>query len=283
MRRAERALFGHADNDGASKSLVRLRLSKWDGGKETHWSPLQKVTHPEVRNKQGQTVPVGSDLYLGFGPLEYRNGATHLKKNAAIQAGEFATLSLAWPEEADVLLIDQALWLIDRYGTLGGRSRNGWGSFSLTPANGEAKNGTLSQRNWQDCLQLDWPHAIGKDEQGALIWQTNEFDNWKLAMTELAKLKIALRTKKFPYTQSNDRNWLAQPVTHHTAGSLRLPNSLRFKLRPTPDGKLVCVVFHVPCQPPRAFSPSLTQIEGVWKTVHQFLDDPNNGLRRVQE
>lgn len=48
--------------------------------------------------------------------------STALKAQAAIQAGDAATLRLAMPEKyaPDIL---RALWLIDRYGTLGGRSR----------------------------------------------------------------------------------------------------------------------------------------------------------------
>jgi len=63
-------------------------------------------------------VNVGSALYLGYGPLEFNNGTT-LKKNAAIQSGESATLSIAVPE-THAPRLERALWLMDRYGTLGG-------------------------------------------------------------------------------------------------------------------------------------------------------------------
>jgi CRISPR-associated protein Cmr1 len=293
MRKAEGLLFGYTDGDttndcsAARRSAVRLRLDKWDAGALTTWGNarpqnvnMPKITHPEVK------APVGSDLYLGFGPLVYKAGATNLKSSAAIQAGESALLRLAWSENSDQdHLLDKALWLMDRFGTLGGRSRNGWGSFSLMPQKRATLQGKLPLRKWEKCLQLDWPHAIGKDGNGALIWQTESFDDWKQAMTALAKLKIALRTQKFPYTTNNDRNWLAQPVTHHTGGNLRLPNSLRFKLRPTQDGKLVGVIFHVPCLPPKQFSPEkqAESIGKVWQKVHQFLDDPQASLTRILE
>ncbi|MDR2261226.1 MAG: hypothetical protein LBE06_09955, partial [Azoarcus sp.] len=239
MRKEEAALFGHAGDEGASKSLVRLRLGRWNEGrlKKSDWDKIGTVWHKEV-GQNGMNIE--ASLYLGYGPLEVAG----LKKNAAIQAGESAQLSLAWPGEADALM-RQALWLMDRFGALGGRSRNGWGSFSLMPGAGEALQGELPLRNWQDCLRLDWPHAIGANGK-PLIWQTCPKADWKQVMVELARLKIALRTK-FAFTTgrnapiTENRHWLSYPVTNHSVaawgGNLRLPNSLRFKVRPTGNGQ----------------------------------------------
>jgi CRISPR-associated protein Cmr1 len=302
MRHEEGLLFGHAwlENDrdekgnkvAARKGEVRLRLDRWDSGTLVDWNAnMPKISHPEVTNRNtGKLQPIGSDLYLGFGPLEYRNNRTNLKKNAAIQAGESATLQLAFPDEHAPLL-DQALWLMDRFGTLGGRSRNGWGSFSLTPQ--EAKlSGNLPLCDWQKCLRLDWPHAIGQNEQGALIWKTAPQRDWKAVIVELAKLKIGLRTR-FAFTTGKNaprteaRHWLSYPVTNHSVAAwgnnLRLPNSLRFKVRPTANGQLEGVIFHVPCRPPAVFYHGNNQITQVWQDVHAFLNDQRQTLSRAQE
>jgi CRISPR-associated protein Cmr1 len=287
MRREEGLLFGNAwlENE-FSKSVVRLRLDRWDEGrlKKASWPADIPVTHPEVKNRDGKPVPVGSALYQGYGPLVYDNErrTTTLKANAAIQADEFATLSLACPEQ-NAALIERALWLMDQYGALGGRSRNGWGSYRLSPAgNTPALTAAASLRPWRDCLQLDWPHAIGKDAEGPLIWQTSPHDDWKSLMKTLAVIKIGLRTQfRFPNErpdgQIHERHWLSYPVTKHQVSDwnrsgLRLPNTLRFKARPTSDGKLVGVIFHVPHLPPAAFNPDKRIIEGVWAQVHAKLD-----------
>ena len=109
MRLEEGRLFGNAWLEGEfRKSAVRLRLDKWSDGLETRdrWGGQEtdgqsKVRHPEVQQS------VGPLLYLGYGPLEARKlpgqhgqrnaYATVLKRNAAIQAGESATLSIAAP------------------------------------------------------------------------------------------------------------------------------------------------------------------------------------------
>lgn len=311
MRAAEGALFGvAADSKGDShKSQLRLRLDRWDVGAESKqkWGrkealPADKLRHPEVPQ------PIGPLLYLGYGPLEVakvqRPGqsrtdfATALKKNAAIQAGESAKFSLAFPSGAEAVRLDTALCLMHRYGTLGGRSRNGWGSFSLVPADDgtPAMDGPLDERlttPWQDALSLDWPHAIGRDAQGPLIWQTAALPDWNAVMRRLAEIKIGLRTQ-FKFTtgkgaaQPEARHWLSHPVTNHNVaawkapgkGEFRLPNSLRFKVRADRDGKLRGVIFHVPCLPPPQFRPDGAAIAKVWQQVHTYLDQPAQTLQR---
>lgn len=285
IRNEEGRLFGHAwlENDrdargekvAARKSLVRIRLGQWSVGKLKNWDGSDPtVPHANVPK------PVGSQLYMGYGPLVFRNG-TALKANAAIQSGEHTTFALACPLE-DAALIEAALGLIDHFGTVGGRSRNGWGSCTLQSQNTSSTLAvSVPVRDWKECLGLDWPHAIGQDNQGTLIWQTQPHTDWKALMKELAVVKIQLRTKFIFTTGKNaprteDRHWLSYPVTNHSVqawgGNARLPNSLRFKVRPTTDGKLIGVIFHMPCLPPPAFSPDRTAIERVWQQVHSFLD-----------
>jgi len=312
MRRDEGLLFGHAwlDNDrdekgrqvAARKSLVRIRLDSWAEGQleKNKWQPLETVSHPEVHHA------VGSDLYLGYGPVILPRGAHQptLKAHAAIQVGENARLSVALPSshrdprvaqilEANGSRIDRALWLMGRYGTLGGRSRNGWGSFALIPLRaegdkGSAQAGDTAFRPWRDCLDSDWdwPHAIGLDDNNRpLIWQTTKsYDDWKSLMRDLAIVKIGLRTQFLfpnsppPHPSPLERHWLSYPITRHTTkawkGNMRLPNSIRFKVRP--DGaeptKLRGVILHLPCLPPADFRPDRKAVERTWRQVHALLD-----------
>lgn len=298
MRQAEGLLFGNAWlEENFRKSRVLLRLDRWDEGRLRQWpdakSPGGNLTvhHPEAGRHGNNGGPVNASLYLGYGPLHYQGGNTRLKANAAIQAGETAQLSIAVPEN-DAALIWQALWLMDRYGSLGGRSRNGWGSFTLTEANGQTIAPPDILRPWEQALTLDWPHAIGRDQNRPLIWQTGPHADWQTLMQTLARIKIGLRTQ-FRFHGGNvanpeNRHWLSYPVTNHRVNAwgnnARLPNSLRFKVRPAPTGQgLVGVIFHVPCQPPARFNPDQQAIKRVWNTVHAFLDQPAQNLTRIKE
>ena len=296
MRQEEGKLFGNAwlENDYC-KSLVRLRLDRWDPGKLKSWAGLEqgKVDHPEP---QKTNYKVGPHAYLGLGPLNGSGGTQLAKKQekstAAIRDGESAVLSLAVPAE-HAGRIGQALALMHRYGTVGGRSRNGWGSYALIPLEGTpGLQGALPVRDWHRCLELYWPHAIGKDEKGPLVWQTTPHADWKALMRTLAILKIGLRTQ-FRFSSGRDapqpeaRHWLAYPVTKHSVrpwgDQARLPNQLRFKVRLAPDGRqLVGVIFHMPHLPPPAFGPDQAAIERVWRQVHAFLDAPAQKLTRIQ-
>ncbi|WP_295542970.1 hypothetical protein [uncultured Thiohalocapsa sp.] len=285
LREEEGALFGVASDqrNGSRKSGVRLRLQHWNMGQQETWPPLARVQHPEVN------FPVDSGLYLGFGPVLLPKGAKQpaLKKNAALQAGESATLSIACPDDA-VPSLQTAFYLIDRYGTIGGRSRNGWGSFQLslpdeTAPLAKPRLATSLLRPWRACLGQDWPHAIGSDDEGPLIWQTTQsFNDWRGVMQQLAALKIGLRTQ-FPFKTGNGahlpekRHWLSYPVTRHSVkswGNARLPNSLRFKVRAEPNGDgFRGLIVHLPCLPPaQPFRPDRRAIEAVWAQVHAYLD-----------
>lgn len=293
LRGDEARLFGAAaDNGNSTKSLVRIRLDQWTPGTLTAW-PKQdpKIHHPEVDVAGGM---VGSQLYLGFGPLVIKQG-TALKANAAIQPGESARLSIAAPDDA-TSTFTAVLALVNLYGTVGGRSRNGWGSFVLKALDGTPpllQESKPFQRPWRDALKLDWPHAIGADDR-PLIWRTEPLPDWQQVMRRLAEIKIGLRTQ-FRFSSGDnterpeDRHWLSYPVTRHrvkgwkerSGGEYRLPNSLRFKVRPAQGGGLHGVIFHVPCLPPAAFNPDRRAIESVWQRVHRFLDAPEQELSRI--
>jgi CRISPR-associated protein Cmr1 len=301
MRREEGLLFGNAWlADTFCKSQVRIRLSSWSQGKlgKEKWPGDANVAHPEVNSRDGRPAPVGSLHYLGYGPLTYdrERRAAGLKSNAAIQAGESARIAIAFPSEhedaaldallrANAVRIERALHLLHLYGAAGGRSRNGWGSYVLEPIEGTppwpAAPVASVLQPWRDALALDWAHAIGSDERGPLIWTSGVLPDWRAVMRRLAEVKIALRTQ-FVFTTGNnaaapeERHWLSYPVTNHSVrpwgNNARVPNTLRFKLRPTADNQIEGIVFHMPALPPPSFLPNLGTIEGLWKQVHDKLD-----------
>lgn len=308
LRELEGELFGNAwlkPVNGKSRfqqSKVRLALKHWKEGSlaRSKWdSNDPKIDHQEVGK-------VGSQLYLGYGPLKYEKGTGTVlkdKTNAALQAGETNTLSLAWPETETS--IPHTLQLMDWFGTVGGRSRNGWGSLALLPLPAGEGRGEGARfeplgrdhtqldavlRDLHECLRLDWPHAIGKDADGPLIWESAQtFDDWKEAMTFLAKTKIGFRTNlKFPderppHRQPQERHLLAYPVTKHEVqgwgSNTRLANQLRFKL--FRDGKqLRARIFHTPHKSPLQQMNNLDQL-AVWQRIHRWLNDPQHGLARL--
>ncbi len=318
LRDAEGKLFGNAWIEEAfCKSKVRLRLDRWDEGKlkKSVWpgKDEKKLTHPEVTNKEGKTIPVGAELYLGYGPLNYDKiqKRTVLKANAAIQAddyADYAELHLAYPE--DLTAVADAFQLIHWLGTLGGRSRNGWGSLLLESKELRGSD-SLNQsdpllnklaRPLGQCLDDGWPHAIGKDSDGLLIWTSKKaYSNWHEAMVELARIKITFRTQSsLVFSRNNDikkpridyRHVLAYPVTHHGVEgwceedqktgklitdkqgylkqSTRLANQLRFKVTKTEDDRYQGIVYHLPCGIPTELLNALSKTDRDWIVGQQL-------------
>jgi len=286
LRQIEAELFGNAwlqpDADGNSrfcKSDVRLALEHWHVGKMTQHTAQAKIPHPEAERAGRMVEPLN---YLGYGPID----RGQFKNAAALQAGETNSLSLAYPDDP-ANKIEQTLQLIDWFGTFGGRSRNGWGSLSLSGQSALTRqHATLTGalRPLDQCLKLDWPHAIGQDNQGPLIWESGaSFNDWQAAMKFLAQSKIGFRTSlKFEggqvHAQPQERHLLAYPVTYHKVGTRgwggdgRLANQLRFKLFRDANDQLRARIYHTPHACPLPTPMNASEQMAVWKTVHRWLD-----------
>ncbi|EIC30035.1 MULTISPECIES: hypothetical protein [Methylomicrobium] len=312
VREAEGRLFGHAwleDRDHqawAMRSRVRIKLEHQKAGELKRWvdSPASnRITHPEVKDRNtGKLRSMAPETYLAYGPLHFNNGIVHAP---AINANEQNRLTLIYPE-SEQTTFNQTLQLIHWFGTLGGRSRNAWGSVELkadvgaTPTSRLAElqdntvllNGkadlTQFSRPLKDCLSQEWPHAIGSDDEGLLIWQTPERNNWQLVMKDLAQTKIKFRTDlPFPNAHPGGfekRHLLAYPVTNHKVNAWgnngRLANQLRFKIIRSGQN-FAGIIFHLPCALPKEMTqglknaPSIQQQIEIWQSVHQSL----NGLK----
>lgn len=269
MREKEGECFGvAADEDSQSqRSRVRLRLSTaWIEGKAAEWPRSKALTHPNVN------VPVQADLYLGFGPI------TTKERRAALLPGTTARLSIAAPDDFP---LDELMQLVARFGTLGSRSRNSWGSLAVE---GIAKPsaqllGRIS-RPLVECLREDWPHALGRDEAGLLMWKTRPQKNWRDAMRELARVKIAFRTQfQFQggkkHREFHPRFLLAYPVTNHELEgykkSDRSANQLRFKVVQENES-CIGLAFHLPHAWPLSGGPLPQRQTDIWRAVHAVLD-----------
>lgn len=264
---AESRLFGTAGEKGsdAGRSLVQIRLSRWDAGSGTRLPRVEEVRHPEVNHHSMPAPPggqsgrmVGSLLYLGFGPV------TVHKTRSFIEPGESAQLHVRVRRE-HAEEIEKAIQLAAWFGTLGSRSRNGWGSVQIAAeplkTNVDPTDADLSaagvlrplSQALGDRLASDWGHAVAQDSQGrACAWRVFDhaqrnpdgtgsyqgFESWRDAMVRLARIRIGVRTQfKFnsgkPHDRVEDRHILAYPVTNHDLRGkqdARLANQLCFKV-----------------------------------------------------
>ena len=310
LRSEEMKLFGSASDDGSQKShqsFLRLRLSSWDEGKLAKWPEGEKQEfHPEV-GEGGRKV--GTELYLGYGALEFNRETRSTQLGSSKSSGKprnaidvdnkaIATLRVMLPAEY-VPEVRAALQLAAWFGTLGSRARNGWGALHLQETAG-GETGSLTKaalegrcRALADCLKLEWPHAIGHDGAGPLVWQTVPMATWRDVMRELARLKIAFRTQAAPFPDAKPglierRHLISYPVTNHDVDAWgkqeRLANQIRFKVVKA-GAQRVGVIVHLPCRLPdemaRPLREPIPNELALWQDVHRVLDAPANKLKRL--
>ncbi len=304
-RNTEGKRFGHAwlQHEGkhwAMRSPLQMQLSSWAAGDlHSHaLGPDPKVNHPEVKHAGGS---VGALLYLGYGPLTFKGG-TAIKNSPAIPPRAEAEWLWRWRDGGTGPSDKEMEWLVHLihwFGTVGGRSRNGWGSIQLFNPDGspvadldDSKFLSSLSIPIERCLDLEWPHAIGADKKGPLVWTTKgPVNTWQEALKSIAEIKIAFRTPLAPGAGGvAERHLLAYPVTHHSVtawgNQARLANQLRFKVHRVqgPQGKdrFVALAFHLPHRLPEALLKKLTKKEQdwvannelrIWRKVHAVLDE----------
>ncbi len=313
LREREAKLFGHVwpeeDVDGkgqkqkvaARASKVRLRLDRWSPG---------ELTTGMWPSNDFHKVQVRSDLYLGFGPVlasskNERRSAPHLAHDA-IGPSQKATLDILARGCGDEerRLID-AMRLVHLFGTLGSRSRNGWGSLHAKLEKADEREPTdqlLARvtRSLEQSLGIDWASALGTDSKGLLAWVTKKpLDSWMDAVNEFARILVEVRRKAKDYKPSERSNGLnGIHLLGYPAGGKwrldswgvdqRLASQLRFKLVSL-DERLVGMVFHMPCSVPESLVAKLSTQDRtwlcnnqipVWRKIHGKLDTMA-GLHRL--
>ncbi len=292
LRSDEAILFGSATDDKGKKSLLRLKFSNWNESKTSLNINSGKITHPEVK------FPVEADLYLGFGAVQIKERVKETKKY--IVPNEQNTLWIGFPSNYKEELIE-TIQLIAWFGTIGSRSRNGWGSIRIESAKLNGQNYTFgSEVNkeqlskyselYLDLLKGDWPKKIGKDNKGLLIWKTSLQEKYENVVKDLARIKIDYRTHFKFYDGKNtpkpsERHIISYPITNHDIKGMknpRKPNQLRFKVIRDNNNKYYCLVYHMPCKASSNFFENQSikkeyqRLEPiVWKEVHSFLDNSN--------
>lgn len=290
IREREAALFGNASDKQARQSRVRLRLSKWTVGRMGEAAPVGRIDNGKAQ--------VDAGLYLGYGNIAYDKltKGVRLEHEYAINADEQAELRIgivpyreqdqhAFDEE--VRSLRHTLALMGRYATIGGRSRNAWGSFTLESDDIGKPDTDAVLIDWQKALAHSWPRGIGEDGKGALIWRLHPgYTDWKKALRELGQIRSELNRH---FGRVDTRGLLSHPVTKKTPTGWkngdRVPNSLRFKIAPEGD-KLHGLIFHMPCRPSddlwqrHPFHDKPEQHSALWEEVHNLLDRDNK-LERV--
>jgi CRISPR-associated protein Cmr1 len=280
----ESQVFGAAGEKGSNlgKSKVVITLQADAKACEQKMPNIAPVNQPECQLNEGNVSPL---LYLAGMGLMAPNGNV---KHSYFSPGEKFVLTIeAGHHEIEGL--KPVFRLLQLFGTIGGRSRNGWGSFILNIEKKFLEAPKLYF--WKEGFDCDYPSLLGKDGTGELIWKTQSKDAWKEVMRDLAEAYIAVRAKSVrgydkldPGAGSaNERHLLGIPLTHHAAfgNTARHASPLHFKVLKH-GGQYQGVILHLPHrhsdQQPIFERDKEKQIK-VWEKVHHKLDAISNVQR----
>lgn len=258
--------------------------------------PDQKIEHPEVHRR------IEVETYLGMGPVFWNKNLKRQEyKVNYIQPGSKIDMSLFIPKNERENII-YVLSLIKYFGTIGSRSRNGWGSININPKENTA--GTKFELvKLKDIELIDYtnifnekskayPHGIGKNQKGILCWETPLRTTWQECMKDLAgtylDIRMAFKFTKTDKQKLEARHLLGYPVTHHGASiwdkeeskkiNTRLPSQLILKVI-RKGTNFSGLILHIPnLIPLKGFTPK--EQKDIWKFIHDKLD--HNKLKRFE-
>lgn len=286
---AEDALFGSADADSGGKSKIAVEVN---GQLKCYASGAfpagQKIPHPEVKNKHGIIVSIDRFLYLGYGPIIH-GGELKKEGRGAFQTGQFFRITISGAEQILEDLHD-TLHCLQQFGAIGSRSRNGWGSFSLSsnqlPAVTDLEIFHKLETSWVDCYDRDYPHRLGSDGNKLLLWRcSNSKNDWQGVMNELAEIYMNIRLdhhfvgggKDNPHKTPQNRHLLGYPagMNHSVKGwgnNGRHGSSLRLLVRKEAEGHRGYIL-HLPHLFSKKMWPGEKERQiNIWQSVHKKLD-----------
>ena len=289
MPSAEDALFGSVRGDQSGASKVRVSITDNGCTFSNKVIGLGQTRHPEVGNN-ANGMNVDNDLYLGFGPIIKKRKEPKTWKRYIVP-GSKAKLNVTVPRDHETTM-KTVLQYIHSFGTIGSRSRNGWGSLALSGGGfTQQPLAQFSVRPLQELLNgKNFPSSLGQ-ENGLLCWQirAQQDNDWGTAMENFAQIYMNLRTGIDIAPQGlQKRHILGYPVTHHSVGNWggnngRMPSQLRLMVKRDLAGRLAGRILHLPHKLPKHWDAAQlgTELE-VWRTVHKALDQENQ-LQRVGE
>jgi len=200
LRRAEVKLFGGPASAGGDPSASRVRLRCIEYG--LHRKQLDhifgdpsEIRRPHsVRTRQGRGVrvdlsdPVSAARYLAYG---WAKNPSEIGETQPLQGHFTVRIELPQGRERELLNV---LWLIDRFGTLGSRAANGWGSLGVAEihaSSGQTQELLVPERNrlvhpWNADGQ--WPYGLIEDG-GRMMSGQRTVEGLKTAMSELAQVR----------------------------------------------------------------------------------------------
>lgn len=265
----ENDFFGSAGKSGAIASSVKVRVISISGDITTLNDLNKKENNIQIPKLNGEKQNINAFLYLGYGPVASKDGFVNF-----ITPGKKVTLYLEFPKKTEEMILN-VLHHAHYFGSIGSRSRNGWGAFSFASKNYDfsepVKIKATSLEN--SFCEKKYPWTFAKDQNGLLCWETAPFKDWKHVLREMAMVYATLRYNTRSIENINTRAILGYPLKKaiQIKGIDRMPKQLRMTVIKCSEG-LKGLFFHLPYMTPVKFN-TVNDQNKLWKDIHEALDN----------
>lgn len=215
----ESELFGSTEKMPGTKNNVfgksKVILSIVDSTKVQYSS-----SEFDIEKAHKGKIPVNVGLYLGYGAVTNKGTRSYIKSGSRC---EFEIrVSSKYVKE-----LEKTLFYINLFGTIGSKSKNGFGSISI-----------LYKFNPQECWPIcqdinkildngkNYPNAIVKDSNGILCWATNDYKSWEDAIKKLCD--VYLEVGSWMKEEGGKNNW--RNLFGYAEVDKRLPSQVILKI-----------------------------------------------------
>jgi len=282
----ESRLFGSTEKDPdiveENKKLPKEKRKPETFGKSKVELKLLEIS-PNDNYTCSEKIFIGKNektdlaLYTGYGSVNM--GKTYIKN----QTNCSFILSCPTKNEFE---FEKTLFCMHLFGTIGSRSRNGWGAISVQPKSFKFD----PQKYFPTSVLLEevmhnsknYPYCIGKDEKGLLCWQTVErYRSWMSAFEDIATVYHQLVSTLNEDDKKYKTKW--RYLLGFAKANERLPSQLLLKIctvkTKTSSGVIQKQYFgqivHAPYRIEGWNEEKYGNQLDAWKYIHEYLDgDP---------
>lgn len=195
----------------------------------------------DIEKAHKDEVPVDVGLYLGYGAVTNKGIRRYIKP------GSRCKFEMKVPPKY-VKELEKTLFYINLFGTIGSKSKNGFGSISIVYKFKPQECWPISQ----DINKVldngkNYPNAIVKDSKGLLCWATNDYTSWEDAIKKLCD--VYLEVGSWIKDEGGQNNW--RNLFGYAEGDNRLPSQVILKIskKNAPDKEdflYYGIIIHIP-------------------------------------
>lgn len=248
----ESLIFGGIKQNGGRESASRFKIkmsaaiNNDDPLREGESLKDYKCTL-NVRAK-GRNIPINLLDYLAYGLVEWKEGEGNVLTRAAYRPGTQFMIDLSFYRGEHIEDVLFSLWCLHRFGGIGARSRNGWGSFWIRNLPKVLEQCNLNEelflerlRNSREIRKKD-PDQIPYSQFTSLAsfyFLKENQPTWYRALGKLAEIYREIRTSLEKSQRYDKRKYFAAPLTvnkRNEADVDRRASSLILKVRPDGQG-----------------------------------------------